>query len=103
MNKIATVFVLSLLLAACGEKTDVSKIPSGIYGTFKIENGKDTFVFTKDGEVTSKHPLFPSKVTQYKTNNSEVTFQFNEGYPMKFKIIDDKILKSDSGETFIKQ
>ena len=49
MKKVFSVFALSLLVVACGDKTAVStvqSVPSVIDGTFLLENGKETLTFT---------------------------------------------------------
>ncbi|WP_304350897.1 hypothetical protein [Comamonas testosteroni] len=106
MKKILAILVCALLVVACGDKASVSTAPSasaGIEGTYILENGKDTLIFTRAGEVTSKHPLFETKVTNYKVADSEITFQFPQGHPMKLTVIDETHLKSYVGGTFVKQ
>lgn len=103
MKKIHIAFALSFLLVACGDNSSASKAPAFIEGTFQIENGKDVLIFTKEGEVTSKHPLFDSKVANYKKNGAEITFQFNEGHQMKLTVVDENHLKSFVGGTFVKK
>lgn len=106
MKKIFSVFALSLLVVACGDKTAVStvqSVPSVIDGTFLLENGKETLTFTKAGEVTYKHPQYSTKVTNYKLQESEISFQFKEGYMMKMTVVDDSHLKSIVGGTYVKQ
>lgn len=103
MKKIIAIMFCAVIVSACGDKTEVVKTTSSINGTYILENAKDTLVFTSDGEVTSKHPLFPTKVANYKIVNSEITFQFPQGHPMKLSIVDETHLKSMVGGTFVKQ
>lgn len=106
MKKISAVFALSLLVAACGDKTAVTTVPAaptGIEGSYQMENGKANLTFSKSGEVTYSHPNFASKTTNYKLQDQEIEFQFNEGYLMKIKVLDEQHLKSNVGDLYVKQ
>jgi hypothetical protein len=94
------------LVVACGDKTAVNTAPSAsasIEGTYIPENGKGSFTFSKDGEVTYNHPQYGTKVTNYKKQNTEISFQFKEGYLMKMTVLDNGQLKSMVGDTYVKQ
>ena len=103
MKKTFAIVAISLILAACGQKESVSSGSSTLEGTYVLENAVDTLIFTKQGQVTSKHPRYPEKITNYKKEGDEVVFQFAEGYPMKLTVVDDAHIKSDLLGKFVKQ
>ncbi|WP_157896875.1 hypothetical protein [Acidovorax carolinensis] len=90
MNKylVMTMMVVVFAITGCDKGADTAT-PSSITGTYVA--GKSTYIFSPNGEVTSKGtPLFPKdEKTTYKVEGGKLNMKFSEGYPMTFSIKPD--------------
>lgn len=111
MKKYVVLVLLSLTLTACNQSQNKSQgetqkeesviAPSRLSGTYT--SGKDTFVFTSDGTVTAKNPLFTDKVTTYSIQDGKVTFKFPQGLaPITLSLNSDGSLTSNSNINYKK-
>lgn len=96
---ITLIFVL--LLSACDSKIDVSN-PSSMNGTYTSIDGKDSYVFTPDGEVQTMN-LGTLKKASYTLEEGAIHWQFVGGMPTTFKKNADGSLTSRYGTKYTKQ
>ena len=95
---ITLIFVI--LLSACDSKIGVSN-PS-IEGTYTSIDGKDSYVFTSNGEVQTDN-FGTIKKASYTLEEGAINWQFAGGMPTTFKKNADGSLTSRYGTKYTKQ
>lgn len=96
---ITLIFVF--LLSACDSKIDALN-PSSIDGTYTSIDGKDSYVFTTNGEVQTM-AFGTLKKASYTLEEGAIHWQFVGGMPTTFKKNPDGSLTSRHGTKYTKQ